>query len=48
MIQEIIEGVAQALYQTFGDEYKIYENDVEQGLQEPCFFLGVLQPTLSP
>lgn len=42
MIQEIIEGVAQALYQTFGDECKIYENDVEQGLQEPCFFLGVL------
>lgn len=48
MIQEIIEGVAQALYHTFGDEYKIYENDVEQGLQEPCFFLGVLQPSLSP
>lgn len=48
MIQEIIEGVAQVLYQTFGDEYKIYENDVEQGLQEPCFFLGVLQPSLSP
>lgn len=48
MIQEILEGVAQALYQTFGDDCKIYENDVEQGLQEPCFFLGVLQPSLSP
>lgn len=48
MIQEILEGVAQTLYQVFGEDCKIYENDVEQGLQEPCFFLGVLQPSLSP
>ena len=25
---------------TFGAGYKIYQNDVEQGFKEPCFFSG--------
>lgn len=48
MLQEIIEGVAGALHETFGDGYKIYQNDVRQGLEEPCFLIGVLEPQLSP
>lgn len=45
MVNNIIEGVAKALDQAFGDGYEIYRNDVKQGLKEPCFFLAVLQPS---
>ena len=34
-----------ALNAAFGDGYKIYTNDVKQGLKEPCFFVAVLEPT---
>lgn len=37
MLNEIITGISQKLNATFGDGYEIYENDVEQGLEEPCF-----------
>ena len=33
---------------TFGAGYKIYQNDVEQGFKEPCFFIAVLKPDISP
>lgn len=36
------------LHAAFGAEYKIYQNDVEQGLKEPCFFIAVLKPDISP
>lgn len=36
------------LHAAFGDEYEIYQNDVEQGLNEPCFFIVVLKPEVSP
>ena len=29
----------------FGAGYKIYQNDVEQGFKEPCFFIAVLSLT---
>lgn len=48
MLNEIIKGVSIKLGSTFGDGYKFYANDVEQGLQTPCFFLAVLKPELSP
>lgn len=48
MLNEIIKGVSMKLNATFGDEYKAYENDVSQGLNPPCFFIGVLKPELSP
>lgn len=32
----------------FGAGYKIYQNDVEQGFKEPCFFIAVLKPDISP
>ena len=32
---------------TFGAGYKIYQNDVEQGFKEPCFFIAVLKPDIS-
>ncbi len=45
---EIIKGVARQLNAAFGDGYEIYQNMVQQGLQEPCFFIGVLQPEQQP
>lgn len=37
-----------ALNAAFGDGYEIYQNDVEQGLKEPCFLIAVLQPEITP
>ena len=48
MLSEIIKGLSMALNAAFGDEYEIYQNDVEQGLREPCFFIAVLKPEIDP
>lgn len=48
MLNEIIKGVSAKLNTSFGDGYKIYQDDVKQGLKKPCFFIAVLQPELSP
>ena len=48
MLNEIIKGISIALNTAFGDEYEIYQNDVEQDLGEGCFFIQVLKPELSP
>lgn len=47
MLNEIIKGVSMALNTSFGNEYRIYQDDVKQGLKTPCFFIAVLQPELS-
>lgn len=44
---EIISAVSVRLAETF-DGYKIYQNDVQQGLKEPCFFIAVLNPMHTP
>ena len=33
---------------TFGAGYKIYQNDVEQGFKEPCIYIAVQKPDISP
>lgn len=48
MLNEIIKGISMALNNAFGDGYKVYQNDVKQGLKEPCFLISVLKPELSP
>ncbi len=48
MLNEIISGISRRLNAIFGDGYEIYRDDVEQGLTEPCFFIAVLKPELSP
>lgn len=48
MLNEIIKGTSIKLNTAFGDGHEIYSNDVEQGLSEPCFFIGVLKPELMP
>ena len=48
MLGEIIKGISMALNAAFGDGCEIYQNDVEQGLREPCFFIAVLKPEIDP
>jgi len=45
MINKIIDGICMALNLEFGDEYEIYTESIEQGLEEPCFFINCLNPT---
>lgn len=48
MINKIITGISQALDTEFNsenEEYTIYTEDVEQGLEEPCFFIFSLKPS---
>lgn len=42
MINDIINAISIRLYESFGDGYKIYLNDVQQGLTEPCFLITVV------
>lgn len=48
MLNKIITGISQALDAEFNsenEEYTIYTEDVEQGLDEPCFFIFSLKPS---
>ncbi len=45
MIEFIINAIALAINKKFGDSYKIYKDEIKQGLQEPCFFICCLNPT---
>ena len=47
MINSIIEAISIALNKEFGDEYRLYADNIEQGLQEPCFFISCINPTNS-
>lgn len=42
MINKIIVGISKKLYETFGSEYTIYTENVEQNLQEPCFLIELV------
>ena len=44
MVSKIINGIAGELHTVFGEKCRIYRDDVEQGLQEPCFFIVPLSP----
>ena len=46
-IQNLIDAIAEALFQEFGSGYEIYSEKVEQGLTEPCFFIRCLNPTMN-
>ena len=46
MLEKIINGISNKIYDVFGDDYKIYaDNNVKQGLKNPCFFISVLNPS---
>lgn len=45
MINSIIEAISVSLNRKFGDGYEIHMEEIEQGLEEPCFFIFCLDPT---
>lgn len=44
MINGIINGIAAAIHEEFGDRHEIYAENVEQGLTEPCFLITCVSP----
>ena len=44
-IQNLIDSIAEALFQEFGSDYAIYTEKVEQGLEDDCFLIRCLNPT---
>lgn len=44
-IKELLDAIAEALFQEFESGYEIYTEKVEQGLTEPCFLIRCLNPT---
>lgn len=42
MINEIMDAIAIKLHEVYGDEYEIHQNDIKQGLQEPCFLITLV------
>ena len=45
MTNKIIDGIIRKLTEAFGDDYEIYPEELKQGLQKPCFFIKLLNPT---
>ena len=43
MIQQILDGITNAIYNGFGDDYNIYVEPEEQGINEPCFFVSLVR-----
>lgn len=43
MINDIVNGISNAIYEKYGQQCRIYTENVEQGLKEPCFFIAVLK-----
>lgn len=48
MINDIITGISKKLYELFGTNYKIYTEEVKQGLKEPCFLISHITSDLVP
>lgn len=45
LINSIIEAISISLNAEFGDNYKIYTDELKQGLEGPCFFIFCINPT---
>jgi hypothetical protein len=45
MLNDIVSGISTKLHGAFGDGYKIYIEEVKQGLTEPCFSISCVNPT---
>lgn len=43
MVNKIIDRIAFAIYNAFGEDYEIYTESMEQGLTEPCFSILCLK-----
>lgn len=48
MINSIVEAISCSLNKEFGDDYEIHNEEIKQGLKEPCFFYCLLEPKQQP
>ncbi|MFJ8064904.1 DUF6838 family protein [Psychrobacillus sp. NPDC096426] len=46
-INDVITAISIKLYETFGEAYEIYTESIEQGFQEPAFFIALLNPDIN-
>ena len=44
MVNKILDAITIRLHSTFGDNYKYYMENIEQGLSKPCFTVDTLIP----
>lgn len=44
MVNDVLDAVTTQLGATFGDGYKYYMENVEQGFKTPCFTVDLVQP----
>lgn len=44
MINKIIDAISEALFNEFGESFKIYTDDVKQGHKKPCFSIFCINP----
>ena len=47
MIKEIISSISDALHKAFGADIDVYKEQVEQGLEAPCFLIRCLEPSMN-
>ncbi len=45
IVADIVDGISKSIGDSFGTDYRIYTENIEQGLHEPCFFIKVLNPS---
>lgn len=48
MQNEMMDAVTRKLYGIFGEEYRIYTDEVEQDFTEPCFYVAFLSAEHKP
>ncbi|WP_115715128.1 phage tail terminator family protein [Amedibacterium intestinale] len=48
MIKDIMDAIAIRLHEVFGDEYEINQEDIVQGLKEPCFLIILVDYSKEP
>lgn len=42
MVNDVINGISNKIYEILGGEYHVYKEKVKQGLKEPCFFITLI------
>ncbi|MBR3697602.1 MAG: hypothetical protein IKM97_05025 [Clostridia bacterium] len=42
VINKVIEGISLKINEVFGEKYEIYDDNTEQGMNKPCFFINYL------
>lgn len=48
MTDKILEGLAEKIQEIFGEDYKVYADEVPQNLDSPCFLLSEVSVVQTP